>query len=69
MLKNSCYLMEKNPNKKQASKWLALIIPFQNGVIIFCFLFLPSESLAKKRTKTPTTSCHGMSIKHPPDLK
>jgi predicted tellurium resistance membrane protein TerC len=33
--------MEKNPNKKQASKWLALInIPIQMGVIIFLFSYL-----------------------------
>ncbi len=30
--------MDKKPNKKQASKWLALInIPIQMGVIIFVF--------------------------------
>lgn len=33
--------MEKKPNKKQASKWLALInIPIQMGVIIFLFAYL-----------------------------
>jgi uncharacterized membrane protein len=33
--------MEKKPNKKQASKWLALInIPIQMGVIIFLFSYL-----------------------------
>ncbi|MEZ7506315.1 AtpZ/AtpI family protein [Flavobacterium sp. Arc2] len=32
--------MEKKPNKKQASKWLALInIPIQMGVIIFLFAY------------------------------
>lgn len=33
--------MEKKPNKKQASRWLALInIPIQMGVIIFLFAYL-----------------------------
>ncbi|MDG2433095.1 AtpZ/AtpI family protein [Flavobacterium sp.] len=33
--------MENKPNKKQASKWLALInIPIQMGVIIFLFAYL-----------------------------
>lgn len=33
--------MDKKPNKKQASKWLALInIPIQMGVIIFLFSYL-----------------------------
>lgn len=33
--------MDKKPNKKQASKWLALInIPIQMGVIIFLFAYL-----------------------------
>ena len=33
--------MENKPNKKQASKWLALInIPSQMGVIIFLFAYL-----------------------------
>tara|TARA_R110000868_G_scaffold346234_2_gene607284 strand:- start:651 stop:878 length:228 start_codon:yes stop_codon:yes gene_type:complete len=33
--------MEKKPNKKQASKWLALInIPIQMGIIIFLFSYL-----------------------------
>ena len=32
--------MEKKPNKKQASKWIALInIPIQMGVIIFLFAY------------------------------
>ena len=32
--------MDSN-NKKQANKWLALInIPFQMGLIIFCFSYL-----------------------------
>ncbi|WP_367756359.1 AtpZ/AtpI family protein [Flavobacterium sp. WC2421] len=32
--------MDKKPNKKQASKWLALInIPIQMGVIIFLFAY------------------------------
>lgn len=33
--------MDKKPNKRQASKWLALInIPIQMGVIIFLFAYL-----------------------------
>tara|TARA_R110000868_G_C10864829_1_gene761797 strand:+ start:740 stop:967 length:228 start_codon:yes stop_codon:yes gene_type:complete len=33
--------MDKKPNKKPASKWLALInIPIQMGVIIFLFAYL-----------------------------
>jgi uncharacterized membrane protein len=33
--------MDKKPNKKSASKWLALInIPIQMGVIIFLFSYL-----------------------------
>lgn len=33
--------MDKKPNKKQTSKWLALInIPIQMGVIIFLFSYL-----------------------------
>jgi uncharacterized membrane protein len=33
--------MDKKPNKKLASKWLALInIPIQMGVIIFLFSYL-----------------------------
>lgn len=33
--------MDKEPKKKQASKWLALInIPIQMGVIIFLFAYL-----------------------------
>jgi hypothetical protein len=33
--------MEKEPNKKQRNKWIALInIPFQMGVIIFLFGYL-----------------------------
>lgn len=33
--------MEKDPNKKQNNKWIALInIPFQMGVIIFLFSYL-----------------------------
>ncbi len=32
---------DKKPNKKQSSKWLALInIPIQMGVIIFLFAYL-----------------------------
>ncbi|WP_343696188.1 AtpZ/AtpI family protein [Flavobacterium sp.] len=32
--------MEKDPNKKQNNKWIALInIPFQMGVIIFIFSY------------------------------
>ncbi len=32
--------MDKKPNKRQASKWLALInIPIQMGVIIFLFAY------------------------------
>ena len=35
--------MKKKPNKKLASKWLALInIPIQMGVIIFLFSYLGS---------------------------
>lgn len=30
--------MEKEPNKNQNNKWIAFInIPFQMGIIIFCF--------------------------------
>ncbi|QSW91290.1 MULTISPECIES: AtpZ/AtpI family protein [Flavobacterium] len=33
--------MEKEPNKKQRNKWIALInIPIQMGVIIFLFAYL-----------------------------
>lgn len=33
--------MEKQPNKNQQNKWIALInIPFQMGVIIFAFSYL-----------------------------
>ena len=33
--------MEKDPNKKQNNKWIALInIPIQMGVIIFLFSYL-----------------------------
>lgn len=33
--------MDKKPNKRQASKWLALInIPIQMGVIIFLFAYI-----------------------------
>jgi len=33
--------MEKEPNKNQNNKWIALInIPFQMGVIIFLFSYL-----------------------------
>ncbi|RUT70657.1 AtpZ/AtpI family protein [Flavobacterium cupreum] len=33
--------MEKEPNKKQRNKWIALInIPIQMGVIIFLFSYL-----------------------------
>jgi F0F1-type ATP synthase assembly protein I len=33
--------MEKEPNKNQQNKWIALInIPFQMGVIIFAFTYL-----------------------------
>ncbi|HEX9152880.1 MAG TPA: AtpZ/AtpI family protein [Flavobacterium sp.] len=35
--------MENKPNKKQTSKWLALInIPIQMGAIIFLFSYLGS---------------------------
>lgn len=34
-------MMENKPNKKQASKWIALInIPIQMGAIIFLFSYL-----------------------------
>lgn len=33
--------MEKKPNKKSTSKWLAMMnIPFQMGIIIFSFTYL-----------------------------
>ncbi|PRZ26277.1 putative F0F1-ATPase subunit (Ca2+/Mg2+ transporter) [Flavobacterium granuli] len=33
--------MDKKPSKNQTSKWLAMMnIPFQMGVIIFCFTYL-----------------------------
>ena len=33
--------MEQKPNKKNSSKWIALMnIPFQMGVIIFSFTYL-----------------------------
>ncbi|TRX40416.1 AtpZ/AtpI family protein [Flavobacterium restrictum] len=35
--------MDNKPNKKQASKWLALInIPIQMGALIFLFAYLGS---------------------------
>lgn len=33
--------MDKKPSKNQTSKWLAMMnIPFQMGVIIFCFTYV-----------------------------
>ncbi|WP_413999713.1 AtpZ/AtpI family protein [Flavobacterium sp. W1B] len=33
--------MDKKPNLKQTNKWLVMMnIPFQMGVIIFCFTYL-----------------------------